>query len=61
MTDVNVRELNTDVTVDGAPSGPPSVGGGRQHPWDELDRMRESADELARLRRRTSAEGFDDH
>jgi hypothetical protein len=60
MTPVTVGELNTDVDAVTAPALP-SAGTDASHPWHDLDRLREAAVELARLDRRTRAEGFDDH
>jgi hypothetical protein len=59
MTPLTIGEVNTEVAQEGA------AGGGRastptgQMPWQELDRARRTEADLAELRARTSAEGFD--
>lgn len=61
MTPVNVGELNTEVVAEQAPGSAPAGGGtGASQPWDQLDRVREAAAELARMQERTGAEGFGD-
>jgi hypothetical protein len=59
VTPVNVGELNTEVVAEQAPASAPG-GTGASQPWDQLDRVREVAAELARLQERTGAEGFGD-
>jgi len=58
VTPVSVGELNTEVVAEPPPAEVPS-GPSAGAPWEELDRLRQTAAELMRLHDRTHAEGFD--
>ncbi|MEA2194696.1 MAG: hypothetical protein QOG42_1130, partial [Solirubrobacteraceae bacterium] len=59
VSPVTVGELNTEASVEPSSpqrgAGPPAAAS-----WVELERLRTAAAELAGLRDRTRAEGFDD-
>jgi hypothetical protein len=57
---VHVGELATQVEVQGvAPPPAPGAAAARPKAWDEWQRHRELAEELAAVRARTSGGGFD--
>ena len=58
MSPVSIGELHTEVAPDGAPAPPERPGEPRMR-WHELDDARRARAELAELRARTRAEGFD--
>ncbi len=60
MTPVTVGELNTEVAAEQPTSGADAgAGPPPPTPWDELERLRQAAAELAGLRARTRAKDFD--
>ena len=58
---VHIGDINSQVTVAGAPGTPPAAesGSGDKQPWDLLERHRRLSEKDQDDRRRTAGEGFD--